>query len=230
MWPEQLELRMALMHTAGYVLLCAAQRDVRVLLAAVLQGGGGCSLECGGSSSCPGLHACAHAHAAAAHQPAPPTTPMLLQPPDGVKWKALGLGELVDANRMSSTPFKLDFKENVHNAEVCSKQLNIEEMLRFRRVSASCKAERLLPPCPEPLPCPPTPPAAQASSLPPAGREGRLVLPNVLRRPADVGLCGQGGEVGRRAQGEPHAAQEDPVQVRLAGGLGGCVGAHPRPI
>lgn len=53
-----------------------------------------------------------------------------------MKWKTLGLGEIVDANRMASTAFKLDFKMDVENEVVCVKKLTQEEQLKFRKVSA----------------------------------------------------------------------------------------------
>mmetsp|Transcript_15064 Transcript_15064/g.40711 ORF Transcript_15064/g.40711 Transcript_15064/m.40711 type:complete len:621 (+) Transcript_15064:197-2059(+) len=55
------------------------------------------------------------------------------QPPEGVKWKTLGLGELVDANRMATTPFKLNFKEDLNNEIACEKKLGAEQQLKFRK-------------------------------------------------------------------------------------------------
>ncbi|KAF5841346.1 hypothetical protein DUNSADRAFT_13422 [Dunaliella salina] len=84
-------------------------------------------------------------------------------PTEGIKWKTLGLGELVDANRqhsriwftthlficaqctcfpvvvdrMATTPFKLNFKEELNNEIACEKKLGAEEQLKFRKANTT---------------------------------------------------------------------------------------------
>ncbi|KAG1664039.1 hypothetical protein FOA52_010458 [Chlamydomonas sp. UWO 241] len=61
------------------------------------------------------------------------------QAPEGVKWKTLHLGEVVDANRMASTPYVLTFTEHRLNAvrspveTVCTKTLSNTELEDFRK-------------------------------------------------------------------------------------------------
>lgn len=57
------------------------------------------------------------------------------KPSGGVKWKTLGMGEVVDANRMASTPYLLNFNKERTNELVCEKQLSSEELQKFRKVS-----------------------------------------------------------------------------------------------
>lgn len=56
------------------------------------------------------------------------------KPKDGVRWKTLGMGEVVDANRMASTPYDLSFRVERANQTVCRKTLTEEEVERFRDV------------------------------------------------------------------------------------------------
>eukprot|EP00798_Chlamydomonas_sp_ICE-L_P020329 gene20329-27089_t len=55
------------------------------------------------------------------------------QPKEGVKWKTLHLGEVVDANRMASTPYTLNFKEDKTDLEVCTLALGSAELSKFRK-------------------------------------------------------------------------------------------------
>ena len=50
----------------------------------------------------------------------------------GVRWKTLHLGEVVDANRMASTPYLLNFMENKQET-VCEKALTNDELSKFRQ-------------------------------------------------------------------------------------------------
>lgn len=54
------------------------------------------------------------------------------KPVNGVKWKTLGMGEVVDANRMASTPYDLSFRADRPDTVVCKKALSEEEAGRFR--------------------------------------------------------------------------------------------------
>lgn len=58
------------------------------------------------------------------------------QPKDGVKNKILGMGEVVDANRMASTPYQLNFRTERKSEVVCDMQLDTERLNKFRRVGA----------------------------------------------------------------------------------------------
>jgi hypothetical protein len=51
-----------------------------------------------------------------------------------VKWKTLGIGEVVDANRMASTEYKLNFRTDRKNQEICSKTLTAGDLGKFRQV------------------------------------------------------------------------------------------------
>lgn len=55
------------------------------------------------------------------------------QPKDGIKHKILGMGEVVDANRMASTPYQLNFRTEHKGQEVCVVQLDSEKLKEFRR-------------------------------------------------------------------------------------------------
>lgn len=55
----------------------------------------------------------------------------------GIKWKTLGIGEVVDANRMASTPYKLNFKTDRKEENICTKSLNADELQKFRTVGAA---------------------------------------------------------------------------------------------
>eukprot|EP00197_Chlamydomonas_leiostraca_P002553 CAMPEP_0202857270 /NCGR_PEP_ID=MMETSP1391-20130828/278_1 /ASSEMBLY_ACC=CAM_ASM_000867 /TAXON_ID=1034604 /ORGANISM="Chlamydomonas leiostraca, Strain SAG 11-49" /LENGTH=606 /DNA_ID=CAMNT_0049536053 /DNA_START=73 /DNA_END=1893 /DNA_ORIENTATION=+ len=54
------------------------------------------------------------------------------QPSGGIKWKTLGLGEVVEANRMASTSYKLNFKVDRKEEVVCSKTLSQDDLKKFR--------------------------------------------------------------------------------------------------
>ncbi|KIY94368.1 Putative phagocytic receptor 1b [Monoraphidium neglectum] len=54
------------------------------------------------------------------------------KPAGGVKWKTLGMGEVVDANRMASTPYDLAFRVERTNQRVCKKELSKEDAQKFR--------------------------------------------------------------------------------------------------
>lgn len=56
------------------------------------------------------------------------------QPKDGVKHKLLGMGEVVDANRMASTPYQLQFRKNRQREAVCEQLLDQEKLAKFRKV------------------------------------------------------------------------------------------------
>jgi hypothetical protein len=45
------------------------------------------------------------------------------------------MGEVVDANRMASTNFKIDFLITRKDEIVCDKKLSVDEMRKFRLVS-----------------------------------------------------------------------------------------------
>lgn len=55
------------------------------------------------------------------------------KPKEGIKWKTLGMGEVVDANRMATTPYDLAFRVERDNEEICEKDLTVEELEKFRR-------------------------------------------------------------------------------------------------
>ncbi|GBF98650.1 hypothetical protein Rsub_11644 [Raphidocelis subcapitata] len=65
------------------------------------------------------------------------------KPADGVKWKTLGMGEVVDANRMASTPYDLAFRSDRADTVVCKKALTEQEVAKFRDspalVVAACR-------------------------------------------------------------------------------------------
>lgn len=56
------------------------------------------------------------------------------QPKDGVKHKLLGMGEVVDANRMASTPYELQFRKNRQREVVCEQSLDGDRLAKFRKV------------------------------------------------------------------------------------------------
>ncbi len=56
------------------------------------------------------------------------------KPKDGVKWKTLGMGEVVDANRMASTPYQLSFRTDRKDEVVCEKTLSQDDLSVFRKV------------------------------------------------------------------------------------------------
>lgn len=47
----------------------------------------------------------------------------------------MGIGELVDANRMASTSYKLNFQTARKNEVICERTLKAEELNKFRKVS-----------------------------------------------------------------------------------------------
>lgn len=55
-----------------------------------------------------------------------------------MKWKALQLGEVVDANRMASTPYLLNFRTERKDEAVCTKPLTNDELATFRKVRTTC--------------------------------------------------------------------------------------------
>ena len=55
----------------------------------------------------------------------------------GVKWKTLHLGEVVDANRMASTPYLLNFLTD-RLETVCETGLSDADLKTFRKVRSSC--------------------------------------------------------------------------------------------
>ncbi len=50
-----------------------------------------------------------------------------------MKWKTLLLGEVVEGNRMASTPYQLNFDIDRHDESICSRTLGVEELDRFRQ-------------------------------------------------------------------------------------------------
>jgi hypothetical protein len=56
------------------------------------------------------------------------------KPGGGVKYKTLRMGEVVDANRMATTPFNLSFKVDRPHEVVCEKSFSGKDMEKFRRV------------------------------------------------------------------------------------------------
>lgn len=55
------------------------------------------------------------------------------QPTDGVKEKTLGMGEVVEGNRMASTPYDLSFRVDRQSEVTCEKSLSKEELEKFRK-------------------------------------------------------------------------------------------------
>eukprot|EP00882_Tetradesmus_deserticola_P008078 GHRQ01008508.1.p1 GENE.GHRQ01008508.1~~GHRQ01008508.1.p1 ORF type:complete len:612 (+),score=239.25 GHRQ01008508.1:279-2114(+) len=55
------------------------------------------------------------------------------KPKDGVRYKTLGMGEVVDANRMVTTPYQLNFLVERKGEKTCEKTLTDEDMSKFRR-------------------------------------------------------------------------------------------------
>ncbi|MEW5306091.1 MAG: hypothetical protein WDW36_008585 [Sanguina aurantia] len=54
-------------------------------------------------------------------------------PEGGVKYKTLGMGEVVDANRMASTPYMLNFNSDRTNAVICETPLSQDNLVKFRK-------------------------------------------------------------------------------------------------
>lgn len=112
-----------------FLLLVLTQRDLRVLLAALLSGRAQLLWDCTLSSDL-------RQHA---KDPLNVTTVLVgpgwsLQPQGGIKWKTLGIGEVVDANRMASTEYKLNFRTDRKNQEICSRTLTAGDLGKFRQV------------------------------------------------------------------------------------------------
>ncbi|GIL73933.1 hypothetical protein Vretimale_5121 [Volvox reticuliferus] len=55
------------------------------------------------------------------------------RPKDGVKHKLLGMGEVVDANRMASTLYQLQFRKNRQREVICESVLDAEHLAKFRK-------------------------------------------------------------------------------------------------
>lgn len=55
------------------------------------------------------------------------------QPAGGIKWKTLGIGEVVDSNRMASTSYKLNFQTARKNEAICEKTLTSDDVEKFRK-------------------------------------------------------------------------------------------------
>eukprot|EP00878_Enallax_costatus_P011698 GHUV01012213.1.p1 GENE.GHUV01012213.1~~GHUV01012213.1.p1 ORF type:complete len:157 (+),score=23.99 GHUV01012213.1:127-597(+) len=55
------------------------------------------------------------------------------KPKEGVRYKTLGMGEVVDANRMATTPYALNFMVDRKDEKVCDKTLTDEDMVIFRK-------------------------------------------------------------------------------------------------
>jgi hypothetical protein len=62
-----------------------------------------------------------------------------VQPEGGVKYKLLRLGEVMDANRMATTPYVLEFMKDKENAVICEKMLSAEDQKKFKRVGRLCE-------------------------------------------------------------------------------------------
>lgn len=62
-------------------------------------------------------------------------------PEGGVKYKTLGMGEVVDANRMASTPYMLNFNTDRTNAVICETPLSQDNLVKFRKVTAMARGE-----------------------------------------------------------------------------------------
>lgn len=60
-------------------------------------------------------------------------------PEGGVKYKTLGMGEVVDANRMASTPYMLNFNTDRTNAVICETPLSQDNLVKFRKVTAMAR-------------------------------------------------------------------------------------------
>jgi hypothetical protein len=56
------------------------------------------------------------------------------QPAEGVKYKTLRMGEVVDANRMAATPYDLAFRVDRRDAVLCEKHLKKDDITKFRKV------------------------------------------------------------------------------------------------
>lgn len=83
------------------------------------------------------------------------------------------MGEVVDANRMATTPYDLSFRVDRKDDIVCEKTLSQDDIVNFRKVgplpSSLAGHSRLL-----------VDQAAHDAGLCAAGCQGRLVLPDVL--------------------------------------------------
>eukprot|EP00201_Polytomella_parva_P023845 CAMPEP_0175043006 /NCGR_PEP_ID=MMETSP0052_2-20121109/2911_1 /TAXON_ID=51329 ORGANISM="Polytomella parva, Strain SAG 63-3" /NCGR_SAMPLE_ID=MMETSP0052_2 /ASSEMBLY_ACC=CAM_ASM_000194 /LENGTH=220 /DNA_ID=CAMNT_0016305945 /DNA_START=253 /DNA_END=912 /DNA_ORIENTATION=- len=55
------------------------------------------------------------------------------KPKDGVKEKKLGMGEVVDANRMYNTPYAIPFAIDVKQKKTCTMKLDDDELTKFRK-------------------------------------------------------------------------------------------------
>lgn len=66
------------------------------------------------------------------------------KPKAGVRYKTLGMGEVVDANRMATTPYQLNFKTDRKDEVICEKTLSDDDMAKFRKVSRPAGPEGLL--------------------------------------------------------------------------------------
>jgi hypothetical protein len=47
------------------------------------------------------------------------------------------MGEVVDANRMATTPYQLNFRVDRKDELLCEKTLSDDDMAKFRKVSGS---------------------------------------------------------------------------------------------
>jgi hypothetical protein len=47
------------------------------------------------------------------------------------------MGEVVDANRMATTPYQLNFRTDRKDQVICEKTLSDDDMAKFRKVSAT---------------------------------------------------------------------------------------------
>lgn len=56
------------------------------------------------------------------------------QPSDGLKYKILGMGEVMDANRMAQTPYTLPFRTDLSREILCSRTLGSKDLEQFRQV------------------------------------------------------------------------------------------------
>lgn len=59
------------------------------------------------------------------------------KPKAGVRYKTLGMGEVVDANRMATTPYQLAFRTDRKDEVICEKTLSDDDMVKFRKVGFS---------------------------------------------------------------------------------------------
>lgn len=55
------------------------------------------------------------------------------QPADGKEYKTEGLGEVLEGDRLVTTPYKIQFRTNVENQVLCTKSLKEEDLKRFRQ-------------------------------------------------------------------------------------------------